>query len=364
MRPDPRRLARSVAGLSAALLLSVTLISTSSDHSHAAQILVAAVLVVSIADPTRGLLAVAAIAPFLSLRPFLSVLPFLTIPPVLPVVLAFLVGWLARQPARSGPRVPALSEIAAWLFAGFTVVSIFAAGTVAIPTVGILTGMAVTIAVVELLRCRPVLAVHLPLTLGISTALVVVFAVADRTDLRAFSTFAIMFCLAGGMTFREHDRARLTWVVILMAALAGCLKLFSEGETATPDIASAARWSSIALFVMFLSGALFQAYRGMAARPRDVRLAGCIAGILAFIVAQIAISPRADAPLVFFLVLGLMTALAGSNLAPYLPCKSLDLFGPNSAGLRYCGLESSASRSPCCQATWSVCSSLIHRSRL
>src|SRR5690349_2214479 len=106
MRPDAQRFVRSAAGLSAALLLSVSMIS--SDTNRAADAIVAAVLVVSLCDPVRGLLTIAVLAsllPLLPFRPLLPLLPFPPLPPFMPdppmqpVVLAFLVGWLARQPA-------------------------------------------------------------------------------------------------------------------------------------------------------------------------------------------------------------------------------------------------------------------------
>jgi hypothetical protein len=302
MRPDAQRFVRSVAGLSAALLLSVTMIS-SADGSRAAETVVAAVLIVSIWDPARGLLTIAVLAPILSLLPR---------PPIQPVVLAFLVGWLARQPAPSGPRVPPLSTVAAWLFSGFVVVSVVTARTIATPAVAILEGMAVAIAVVELLRRRPALAVQLPSALGASVAVVAAVALRGRIAAPSFSYFAMMFCVACGMTLRESGNARAMWVVVVVATLAGCAK--SLLEPAAPFPVTDPSWIETSILLLVVGGALFQAYRALVVSPRDVRLVGCVAAVVLFIVARAASSPGEHAAIIFFLVLGLMTALAGSNV--------------------------------------------------
>ena len=303
MRPDARRLARSVGGLSAALILSVTMISSSPNASRVAGAAVAAVLVASIWDPARGLLAIAVLAPFLPLLPM----------PVQSLVIAFLVGWLARPPAPLGPRVPALSAVAAWLFSGFVVVSVLIARTIIVPAIVMLEGMGLTIAVVELLRRRPVLAVQLPMALGISMTIVALFAVIGRIDVPSLSYFAMMLCVAGGMALRERGNARVLWVVVTAAMLGGCGKVFLQPTTSRFNIADTPPVST-ALILLFVAGALFQAYRGIVVSSRDVRLVGCSAAVIVFMVAQTTSSPDENAAIVFFLVLGLMTALAGSNV--------------------------------------------------
>jgi len=297
--------------LSAALLLSVSMIS--SDTNRVAEAIVAAVLIVSICDPVRGLLTIAVLASLLALLPLLPFPPLLPDPPVQPVVLAFLVGWLARQPRRSGPRLPALSAIAAWLFSGFVVVSMVIARTITIPAVAILEGMGVAIAVVELLRRSPAVAVQLPVALGGSVAVVAAVTLIGRIDVSSLSWFAMMFCVASGMTLRDRGNARAMWVVVVLATLGGCVKSFLRSPTQRFDIADAP-WVSTVLVLLFVAGALIQSYRGITVSRRDARLIGCIAGVVAFIVAQAGNPARADASIVFFLVLGLTTALAGSHV--------------------------------------------------
>jgi hypothetical protein len=288
--------------LSAALLLSVTMISSSSG-SRVAETIVAAVLIVSIWDPARGLLTIAVLAP---------ILPLLPGPPIQPVVLAFLVGWLARQPAPSGPRVPPLSTVVAWLFSGFVLVSVVTAHTITIPAVAILEGMAVAIAVVELLRRRPALAVQLPSALGASVAVVAAVALTGRIAGPGLSYFAMMSCVAAGMALRERGNARAMWVFVVVTAAAGCVE--SALEPAARIHIAGTSWISASILLLFVAGALLQAYRGLVASPRDVRLVGCVAAVVVFIVARAASSPGDHAAIIFFLVLGLMTALAGSNV--------------------------------------------------
>ncbi|HEY2906814.1 MAG TPA: hypothetical protein VGJ29_13015, partial [Vicinamibacterales bacterium] len=255
MRPDARRLVRSVAGLSAALVLSVTMISSSSNGSRFAEVIVAALLITSIWDPARGLLAIAVLAPFQSLLPFL---------PLQPLVLAFLVGWLARQPASLGPRVPAVSAGAAWLLSGFVVASVLMARAITIPAIAILEGMGVAIAVVELFRRRPVLGVQLPMALCASMTIVALFALIGRIGVPSLGYFAMMLCVAGGMTLRDQGSARVLWVVVVLAMLGGCVKFFLQPAAARFDMADTP-WVGTALILLFAAGALVQAYHGIVA---------------------------------------------------------------------------------------------------
>jgi hypothetical protein len=309
MRPDARRLVRSVAGLSAAILLSVTMMS-SSDSSRVPETIVAAVLMVSMWDPAGGLLAIALLAP---------ILPLLPDPPIQPVVLAFLVGWLARQPAPLGPRVPPLSAVAALLFSAFVVASAVLARTITVPSMAIVEGMGVAVAVVELLRCSPVLAVQLPMALGASMTIVALFALIGRVDVPRLSYFAMMFCLAVGMTLRERGNTRMMWMVVALAMLGGSLKSLLQPAAGRFDVPDT-MWIGTAIVLLFVLGALLHAYRGIVAAPRDVRLVGCTAGVIVLIVLQRASSPGDSAAIVFFLVLGLMTALAGSNVLRFERC--------------------------------------------
>ena len=197
-------------------------------------------------------------------------------------------------------------------------VSVVITRTTTIPALAILEGMGVAIAVVELLRRRPILAVQLPMALGASMTIVAAFALVGRVEVPSLSYFAIMLCVASGMALRERGNARLLWVVVVLAMIGGSLKSLLQPAAGRFDMPDTL-WVSMGLVLLFVAGALFQAYRGIVAAPRDVRLLGCIVGVVVFTMAQ-TVSPPRDAAIMFFLVVGLMTALAGSNALRFERC--------------------------------------------
>ena len=236
--------------------------------------IVAVVAIISLVRPEEGLCVVAAVAPLgdlIAMGMEASPVRFAEA-----LVVAFLAGWLAR-PARSvnpGPATGALVTYAAlalgalalastavlvlqlrtyfpqgWAdLSGQTLHQYFAPGADSFGAVAggrLIEGLALSAAVVLLIRRRPMLAVWIPGALGAGCVATVVAAyllwhgfalpgvlarhallgdriVAHVSDINAAASyFALMLFLAAGMAARESGGARLWWFAVVTSAAAG-----------------------------------------------------------------------------------------------------------------------------------------------
>jgi hypothetical protein len=123
-------------------------------------------------------------------------------------------------------------------------------------------------------------------------------------------------CVAVGMAVREDGLRRLGWGIAGAIAIVGLSPAVRAAQNSYERIAAEAGWAGAALFVAFLAAALWGVGQGVAASPRDARLLGCTAGILAFIGGCIAGDPlrMPHAAVPFWLLFGLTMALAGSSV--------------------------------------------------
>jgi O-antigen ligase len=241
------------------------------------KLIIGVVLVVSFTSPAAGLLAVAALAPLGQILSELVGVSGFRISEA--VVLAFVTGWLLRAPAdRPGPRVA--STIGS-LLAGAVAASVcglawqlgrypgelpqtgrllFYAYYLIGDRIGLVDGarlvegLALTAATVTLFRQRPQLAVTLPVMLALSatvaaaSSVLLWWGIAPAAILRRYaligyrvsgsvadvnaagSYFAMMLCLAVGMSVRASGRRRALWVAASAAIAIGLW--FSESRSA------------------------------------------------------------------------------------------------------------------------------------
>jgi O-antigen ligase len=229
---------------------------------------IAAIFLVTLIDPAFGLLTVAVLGPLGAyLAELLGIGDFRLTEAIL---LSFIGAWLLHPPARhEGPRLPRYATTCGWLF-GVLVVSLtagvfsqlfrypdilranmlelmesyfsYADPTGITKAAMMLEGLTVAMATIALFRERPSLARSLPTalaasaTVGALTSALLWFGIAPRpllaqgrigdvrlsahtTDLNAAGThFAMVLCLALGMTQRERGRRRSWWI----AATAAC----------------------------------------------------------------------------------------------------------------------------------------------
>jgi O-Antigen ligase len=258
---------------------------------------IAAVFLVTLIDPAGGLVAVAAIAPLgWYLADLFGIGPFRLTEAML---LSFISAWLLRPPVRDeGPRLPRYATTAGWLFA-ILVVSLTAGvfsqlfrypdilrATVlglaksyfsnADPTgltaaAGLLEGLAIAAATIELFRRRPSLARSLPAALAVSaaagalTSVLLWFGVAPPdvlahqkllgdqgfsahvTDLNAAGThFAMILCLSLGLSMRERGRWQRWWMAASVACAVGLWM-------STSRIAEGAGYSELGLRRQFVT---------------------------------------------------------------------------------------------------------------
>jgi O-antigen ligase len=237
----------------------------------AIKLALATVLFVSVVAPSAGLLTVAFAAPLGQFFAQFAGAEGFRVSEAL--VVAFLVGWLLRPPdERAGPRVPAA---VGWLFAcailgsiaglvwqlgefrgeidralDVLVPSYFDKGLVAdrmglADGARLLEGLGLVAATVSLFRTRPRLANLIPAASGAAAVVAGISSVllwrgiAPASVLQRFarigyrvsahvpdvnaagSYFAMIFCLAVGMTVRPSERHRGAWAVVSCASAAG-----------------------------------------------------------------------------------------------------------------------------------------------
>ena len=255
---------------------------------------IAAIAIISLVSPVEGLLLVAVVAPLGDL-----VMILFAVSPVRfteAVAVAFLAGWLLREPAdrRHGPAPGAAIKYAAWAFAAVLLASLFvqiAAMRAAFPGAwaglfrdlwrhyywltqdplgGVaafrwIEGLALVAAVVTLFRRAPVLAIRLPQALAVSCVVAGVSALllwngfalpavlergaqigyrvrasAHVSDINAAgSYFSLMLCLSVGMAARERGAKLAGWAAVAFTALAGLWLGRSRSAEAAAIVAAA-----------------------------------------------------------------------------------------------------------------------------
>jgi O-antigen ligase len=227
-----------------------------------AKLAIAAVFIVTLVSPAEGFLLAAGIAPLGSFVADLFDLgPFRLTEAIL---VAFIAAWLVRAspPAGLRPGLPRYATVAAWLFAALIAGSIVALGSVVrasgelpwtlrnltssyfiyadhmgvIEGAKLLEGLALVAATIELFGRRPALATELPVALGTSAVLAALTSAllwfgigpdrvlaqhaligyrfsAHVSDVNAAgSYFALVLCLALGMSVRERGAWRAWWL--------------------------------------------------------------------------------------------------------------------------------------------------------
>jgi O-antigen ligase len=307
---------RRILAVAPCLAVIVALVAPSTPMI--ARVAIAVVGLVTLIDPAAGLLLLAVSGPLGSyLADVLGVGSFRLTEAML---LSFIGAWLSQRPGRNeGPRLPRYAMISGWLF-GVLVVSL-AAGvssqlfrypnilrttlvtltesyfSYADPTgitdaARMLEGLAIAMATIELLRQRPSLARSLPAALALAATAAALTGgllwlgvaphrvlarhgligdtrfVAHIGDLNAAGTqFAMVLCLALGMSVREHGPRRRWWIAATLACAFGVWMSGSRSAEAAVGlvIPAAALWA------------------GTAAWPRSHRLR-LVAGVLGVLV--------------------------------------------------------------------------------
>jgi hypothetical protein len=354
-----------------------------------ARVGIATVGLVTLIDPVAGLLLLAVSGPLGSyLAELLGIGSFRLTEAML---LSFIGAWLVQRPARDeGPRLPRYATISGWLFGGSTLLALaewyfsYADPTGITDAARMLEGLAVATATIELFRQRPSLARSLPAALALSataatlTSVLLWLGVAPHQvlarhgligdarfvahigDLNAAGThFAMVLCLASGMSLREHGPRRRWWIGATLACALGLWMTGSRSAEAAVGlvIPAAALWAGtaswprshrlrlvasvlgvlmviagviawrmehigigagiigFALFAAWFAGGLQRAASALASSPRDWRLLGAAGGIAAFLGTCLAghrlVVPEVALPV--FLQFGLMASLGAST---------------------------------------------------
>ena len=258
---------------------------------------IATIFLITLVEPSAGLIAIAAAGPLGSYLTELFGLGHFRLTEA--ILLAFISGWLVQPPARDqGPRLPRYATTLGWLYS-VLVISLTAgvfSQLLRYPDIlqtnllalfesyfsyadppgiteaaRVLEGLAVATAAMELFRQRPALARSLAAALAVSatagavTSLLLWFGVAPHAivarqgligdvrlaahvaDLNAAGThFAMVLCLALGMSVREHGTRRRGWIVASVACAIGLwLSRSRTAEAAVGlTIPAAALWAT------------------------------------------------------------------------------------------------------------------------
>ena len=278
---------------------------------------IAATLGVSLAAPIRGLLLVAALAPVSDLiAPMIrSIAPMMRATDVSvgeALVVAFLAGWLLRRlPDRGGPRVAA--PAAGWLLAAAVVARLGFIGGARVAE-----GLALVVATTMLFRREPALSVTLPVALAASAALTLLSSALFRGGAVAAADagyVAMIGCLALGVAMRGRGYRRAIWWAMAGASGVGVWLTWSRGATGATE-AGGLGVVGLALFVVWIGAGVLRAARALTRAPRDTRLAGAAAGVMAFLAMRLTghLPLGSDVFYAFWIQFGLMAALAGSTL--------------------------------------------------
>ncbi len=249
------------------------------------KLIVGSIAALTLASPDAGLVAIALVAPLGTVIEQVTALPYRLSEAI---VLAFLGSWLLRASTdRRGPGLPPPVTVAAWLLAAAALVSVglsawrahgpadqlhdfdFAiwirqAYYVMVDPFGfvdaarLIEGLGLAAAAIFLFRNSPSMAESVPLAIAVGGALAAGAAVsvwrgvgprplvahftqfgyrtAHLTDVNAAASFfALVVCLALGMTLRARGRARPMWVALAAASLVGLW--FANSRTAALALA-------------------------------------------------------------------------------------------------------------------------------
>ena len=227
------------------------------------------------------------------------------------VLAAFLAGWWVRRDRdRPGPRVAAAA--AGWLLAAALVARLGLAGGARAAA-----GIALVAATLSLFRRHPALAVTLPKALVAAAALAALSSVPfGHRPLVDGGNCAMAGCLALGMAVRDGGYRRAIWAAA--AAVSGVGLWFSamRGSDAGATGTDAFGIVVLALLAVWIGAGLARTAQALRRAPRDPRLAGAAAGVLAFLATRLTGHPllAGGAAGAFWIQFGLMCALAGSTL--------------------------------------------------
>jgi hypothetical protein len=317
------------------------------------EIVIGIVLAVALASPSRALILVCAVAPAGGVIAAALGVPSFRAGEAIAV--ALLAGWCVRaSPDRPGPRMPA--PIVAWVFVATVVVSILggpfdrARAELLTPAFGRLTaayflidhrialaygarlveGVALAAATIALVRQHPRLAVTIPAAFaasGIAFAIAFGFRGAIRPGAGVAGPYLLaVVCTAAGVTVRARGRDRTIWIGLAVIFLASVW--VSEWRSVGEALANAlpandfgrirAAFGAIGLvaFGVWNAAALVQGGRALWHAPHDPRLLGIMTGVLVLLGASAIGRPLldGDAAVPFWILFGLMIALAGSSL--------------------------------------------------
>jgi O-antigen ligase len=306
--------------LSVAPCLVTLLALVSPPTPSVARCAIAAVFLVTLINPAVGLIAVATLGPLGSYLAELVGLGQFRLTEA--ILVSFIGAWLVQPPRPlEGPRLPRYATMSGWLF-GVLVVSLTAGvfsqllrypdilrSTLlalaesyfrhADPTgitaaAGLLEGLAIAAATIELFRQRPSLGRSLPAALAVSAAAGALTSVllwfgaapahvlarqgligdvrlaAHVADLNAAGThFAMILCLSLGMSMRERGRRRRWWIAAGVACAFGLWMSRSRSAEAAVGlvIPAAALWAATVAWP----------------RTRRVRVIGGVLGVLLLI---------------------------------------------------------------------------------
>jgi hypothetical protein len=227
------------------------------------------------------------------------------------IVAAFLAGWLVRRDRdRPGPRVAAAA--AGWLLAGALVARLGLAGGVRAAA-----GIALVAATLSLFRQHPALSIALPKALVASAALAVLSSVPfGHHALVDGGNSAMAGCLALGMAVRDGGYRRAIWAAAAAVGGAGLYFSAMYGSDTGAAGTDALGIVVLALLAVWIGAGLARTARALRCAPRDARLAGAAAGVLAFLATRLTGPPllAGGAAGAFWIQFGLMSALAGSTL--------------------------------------------------
>jgi hypothetical protein len=175
-------------------------------------------------------------------------------------------------------------------------------------------GIALVAATLSLFRRHPALAVTLPKALVAAAALAALSSVAFAHGAPLDGGHCAMAgCLALGMAARDGGYRRAIWIAA--AAVSGAGLWFSAMRGPDPGT-DAPGIVVLALLAVWIGAGLARTARALRQAPRDPRLAGAAAGVLAFLATRLTGHPllTGGAAGAFWIQFGLMSALAGSTL--------------------------------------------------
>ncbi len=272
-------------------------------------LIAAATLALTLTAPIYGLVLSAFVVP---LAPAIAAAAGITGFSIGDVVLTtFLAGWLGRRDRdRPGPRVAAAAV--GWLLAIALVARLGLVGGARAAE-----GIALVATTMSLFRRHPALSVTLPKALVASATLAAWSSVAfAHNPLVDGGNCAMAGCLAFGMAVRAGGYRRVIWAAAAAAGGAGLWFSVMRASDAGATGADAPGIVVLALAAVWVGAGLARTAQALRRAPRDPRLAGAAAGVLAFLATRLTGHPlfAGGAAAAFWIQFGLMSALAGSTL--------------------------------------------------